>query len=228
MAKDSLTGSLSATRGHLAISEQAGYGVVVVLLLVTVATSILGATAGPTFVVVTSLVGAALFVAQAASRTRVIVLLAVAFLVVAAIALAGVPMDGARRAATVLDGILLGALAVTIVARIRRMPYVSVQTVLGAVSVYLVLGLLYAAFDSIVGTMAGNQFFKQHSGASPGDYTYFSFITLCTVGYGDLTPGTGIARALAVSEALTGQLYLVTVIAVVVGNLGRSRERAAK
>lgn len=228
MAKDSLTGSLSATRSRFAISEQAGYGVVVVLLLVTVATSILGPTAGSTFVVVTSLEGAALFVAQAASRTSVIVLFVVALLVAAAITLAGVPLDGARRIAAVLDGLLLAVLAVTIVARIRRMPYVSVQTVLGAVSVYLVLGLLYAVFDSIVGTMAGNQFFTQHVGANSGDYTYFSFITLCTVGYGDLTPGTRIARALAVSEALTGQLYLVTVIAVVVGNLGRPRERPAK
>ena len=198
------------------------------LLLATVATSILGPTAGSTFVVVTSLEGAALFVAQAASRTRAIVMFAVAFLVVVAITLAGVPIDGARRAATVMDGLLLAALALTIVVRIRRMPYVSVQTVLGAVSVYLVLGLLYAVFDSIVSTMTGHQFFTEQSGATVGDYTYFSFITLCTVGYGDLTPSTRIARALAVSEALTGQLYLVTVIAVVVGNLGRSRERAAK
>jgi ion channel len=201
---------------------------VVVLLLATVATSILGPTAGSTFVVVTSLEGAALFVAQAASRTRAIVMFAIAFLVVVAITLAGVPIDGARRAATVMDGLLLGALALTIVVRIRRMPYVSLQTVLGAVSVYLVLGLLFAVFDSIVSTMTGNQFFTQQTGATTGDYTYFSFITLCTVGYGDLTPSTRIARALAVSEALTGQLYLVTVIAVVVGNLGRSRERAAK
>jgi Ion channel len=201
---------------------------VVVLLLATVATSILGPTAGSTFVVVTSLEGAALFVAQAASRTRAIVMFAIAFLVVVAITLAGVPVDGARRAATVMDGLLLGALALTIVVRIRRMPYVSLQTVLGAVSVYLVLGLLFAVFDSIVSTMTGNQFFTQQTGATTGDYTYFSFITLCTVGYGDLTPSTRIGRALAVSEALTGQLYLVTVIAVVVGNLGRSRERAAK
>jgi hypothetical protein len=219
---------LSATGAHLALSEQAGYGVVVVLLLVIVATSILEPTAGATFVVVTSLEGAALFVAQAASRTRAIVLVAVAFLVVAAIALASVPLDGARRAATVLDGLLLLALAATIVARIRRMPYVSIQTILGAVSVYLVLGLLYAVLDSIVGTTEGGQFFTRHTGANSSDYTYFSFITLCTVGYGDLTPSTRIARALAVSEALVGQLYLVTVIAVVVGNLGRPRGRAVE
>jgi hypothetical protein len=201
---------------------------VVVLLLVTVATSILEPTAGATFVVVTSLEGAALFVAQAASRARAIVMFAIAFLIVVAITLAGVPLAGARAAATVLDGLLLVALAVTIVAGIRRIPYVSVQTVLGAVCVYLVLGLLYAVIDSIVGTMAGDQFFKQHSGANSSDYTYFSFITLCTVGYGDLTPGIRVARALAVSEALVGQLYLVTVIAVVVGNLGRPRGRAAQ
>ena len=48
---------------------------------------------------------------------------------------------------------------------------------------------------------------------------------LATVGYGDLTPGSGAAQALAVTEALTGQLYLVTVIALLVGSFGRARQR---
>jgi len=54
---------------------------------------------------------------------------------------------------------------------------------------------------------------------------YFAFITLATVGYGDLSPGTDIVRVLAMIEGLLGQLYLVTVIAVLVSNVGR-RPRA--
>ena len=52
---------------------------------------------------------------------------------------------------------------------------------------------------------------------------YFSFITMATVGYGDLTPQGGLGRALAVTEGLFGQIYLVTAVAALVGNIGRAR-----
>ena len=52
---------------------------------------------------------------------------------------------------------------------------------------------------------------------------YFSFITMASVGYGDLTPQGGPGRALAVTEGLLGQIYLVTAVAALVGNLGRTR-----
>ena len=52
---------------------------------------------------------------------------------------------------------------------------------------------------------------------------YFSFITMATVGYGDLTPRGGLGRALAVIEGLLGQIYLVTAVAALVGNLGQTR-----
>ena len=62
--------------------------------------------------------------------------------------------------------------------------------------------------------------------ATVADYLYFSFVTQTTVGYGDLTAAGGFGRALAVLEALIGQLYLVTVIALLVSNLGSARRRA--
>jgi hypothetical protein len=52
---------------------------------------------------------------------------------------------------------------------------------------------------------------------------YFSFITIASVGYGDLTPQGGLGRALAVTEALFGEIYLVTAVAALVGNIGRAR-----
>ena len=57
------------------------------------------------------------------------------------------------------------------------------------------------------------------------DYVYFSYVTMSTVGYGDLTARGDFARMLAVTEALIGQLYLVTIVALLVGNLGRVRQR---
>jgi len=57
---------------------------------------------------------------------------------------------------------------------------------------------------------------------------YYSFVTLTTVGYGDLTASTAIGRMLSVTEALVGQLYLVTVVAILVSNMGRSRNPASE
>ena len=52
---------------------------------------------------------------------------------------------------------------------------------------------------------------------------YFSFVTLTTVGYGDLSPLGGVPRAFAVAEMLAGQIYLVTVVSLIVTNLGARR-----
>jgi hypothetical protein len=60
---------------------------------------------------------------------------------------------------------------------------------------------------------------------SPVAFLYFSFVTLTTVGFGDLTPADGSGRMLAVVEALVGQLYLVS---VVVANIGRGSWRARR
>jgi hypothetical protein len=54
---------------------------------------------------------------------------------------------------------------------------------------------------------------------------YFSIVTLTTVGFGDITAVSGVARTLVALEALIGQIYLVTVVAVVVGHLGVARRR---
>ena len=82
------------------------------------------------------------------------------------------------------------------------------------------------AFTAI-GTFDSRAFFAQQSNATVADYLYFSFVTMTTTGYGDLTAAHGLGRALAVLEALIGQLYLVTVIALLVSNLSR-RGRATQ
>ena len=57
---------------------------------------------------------------------------------------------------------------------------------------------------------------------------YFSFTTLTTIGYGDVTASTNLGHTLAVSEGLLGQIYLVTIVSLIVSNLGRGRpERQA-
>jgi len=94
--------------------------------------------------------------------------------------------------------------------------------VFGALCLYLLLGLIFALVFSSIG-FSHPPFFAQKEAAVPNDYVYFSFVTLTTVGYGDLTAKADFSRMLAVSEALMGQLYLVSVVALLVSNLGRER-----
>jgi len=110
---------------------------------------------------------------------------------------------------------------VAVARRLQNHPVVTADTILGAVCLYLLLGLFFSSVYAIFG--AAGRVFVQQPTSRPIDVVYFSFITLATVGYGDLTPNGDLVRMLAVAEALLGQLYLVTVIAVLVGHVGTER-----
>lgn len=103
---------------------------------------------------------------------------------------------------------------------------VSGKTILGLLSIYLLLGMMFAALYATIGLAANEPFFAQTRTPEPVDFTYFSYITLATVGYGDLTPANPLPRMLAAIEGLTGQLYLVTVVAVAVSRVRTRRDRA--
>jgi Ion channel len=107
--------------------------------------------------------------------------------------------------------------------RIWRHVEISLLTVLGAVCVYVLLGLSYAFVFESIGEFGSQPFFVSQERGTRSDYVYFSFITMATVGYGDLTPQGGVPRALAVTEGLFGEIYLVTAVAALVGNIGRAR-----
>jgi hypothetical protein len=127
--------------------------------------------------------------------------------------------------------------------RVVQHPRVTLNTVAGAADIYLLFGLLFAVVYSLIGdvvlfwfpalvtnltsaTTPAQAFFLGARTPVPSDFVYYSFVTLTTVGYGDLTASTGIGRMLSVAEALVGQLYLVTVVAILVSNLGRDRTPA--
>jgi hypothetical protein len=107
--------------------------------------------------------------------------------------------------------------------RLWRNAEISVLTVLGALCIYVLLGLTFAFVFEAVGDLGSQPFFVSQETGTRSDYVYFSFITMATVGYGDLTPQDSLGRALAVTEGLLGQIYLVTAVAALVGNLGRAR-----
>jgi hypothetical protein len=96
--------------------------------------------------------------------------------------------------------------------------------VFGVLSVYLLLALLFASLNQLLAAFHPNGYLHGVTGLpTASDQLYFSVITMATVGYGDIVPASGIARAVAVVEALTGQLYLVSVVAAVVGGWRRQR-----
>lgn len=105
---------------------------------------------------------------------------------------------------------------------------VTLGVVFAAVSNYLLIAIAFAVAYAIISDLQSDSFF---SGMEPmkfgffPDFMYFSVITQSTVGYGDFVPATGVGRAFASSQALIGQLYLVSVVAVVVGNFGRGTDR---
>jgi voltage-gated potassium channel Kch len=118
---------------------------------------------------------------------------------------------------------LLALVPVAILVEFMRDFNVTVQSVMAALCIYLVFGMFFASIAYAVSTLGGAPYFAGKSTANSSDYLYFSYITLATVGYGDYVPALPAGRALAVIEALTGQLYLVTVVALLVANLSGRR-----
>ena len=99
------------------------------------------------------------------------------------------------------------------------------ETVLGAICIYVLLGMMFAFVYAAINGLGNDDFFVQTNHATTPDFLYFSYITQTTVGYGDFTAAGDLGRALAVVEALTGQLYLVTIIAVLVSRLSGAQRR---
>jgi hypothetical protein len=101
---------------------------------------------------------------------------------------------------------------------------VTIQTVFCGLCLYLLIGMAFAFLYAFLNDISGEPFFRQHHVAeNPNDFLYFSLVTMTTTGYGDFTAGTELGRTFAVTEAVGGQLYLVTVLAVIVSNVRRRR-----
>lgn len=109
-----------------------------------------------------------------------------------------------------------------IIVDMRARSRVTVRTIMGVLSIYLMIGLIFNFLFGLIGAQTSDPFFQHGIEGTPADYLYFSYATLTTVGYGDLTAALHVGRSVAIIEALIGQIYLVTVVSLIVGNLGRS------
>ena len=206
------------------------YGAVFLLMLALLVFVIVAPAGDATRAGVLALEGASLLVVVATSRerravrnARVRVLAVVAVLVVAGVAFGLFPLPVVLATNSVLTvGILVTLVGGLL--RLVRLHGVTLQVVAGALTIYVMTGLIFAWVVSLVAEIGDSAYFAQGGDASQGERVYYSFTVLTTTGFGDLTAVTPVGHALAVVEMLVGQLYLVTVIGVIVGDFaGRSR-----
>ena len=102
---------------------------------------------------------------------------------------------------------------------LRRRREVTISVVLGALCLYLLVGLFFAFVYGAVNNLGGDPFFANGAASTSAHNLYFSFTTLTTTGFGDLTARSNLGHTLSNFEMLVGQIYLVTVVSIVVGNL---------
>ena len=201
------------------------------LLAVLIASFVVQGTAPTSDVwraVVTVLLGAALILAflaadMPARRLRIAALLVVVVVGAALVSLL-IGLSEAELGFTAIANALLVALAppsivAGVIRSLRAHHQVTVQVLFGALCLYLLAGMFFAFVYAAIDQLSGDPFFADGLDATPARSIYFSFTTLTTVGYGDVTAATNVGHTLAVTEALLGQIYLVTVVSVVVANL---------
>ena len=222
-----------AVRGHGAerITPTSRYGVLLVLLFITFVFMASAPSGHWVQVVTAALVGMTLITAvfaAGAQRRLVRIVLVVAPLTFVASLVSFVTTPSAGEGVIYgLNVLLIAGAPVVIADSIWRRGVIDVQTVLGAISIYVLIGLVAAFLYASIADLSSSQFFVQQRHATTADFVYYSYVTLTTTGYGDLTAAGNIGRSVSILEAMLGQLYLVTVVAVVIGRLGRRSARSS-
>jgi hypothetical protein len=204
------------------------FGLVLTLLLATYAFMATGIPGGWVRAITALLQGltllAALRASQVSRRLFRIAALVVTIAVLSSIVslLFNSDTDG-TGAFFILNVLMVAGAPIAIGRALWRRPTVDVHTVLGAVCIYVLVGMIFAFTDGAIGYLGSEPFFVQTKDPTSADFLYFSFITLTTVGYGDYTAANGLGRAIASIEALLGQIYLVTVVATIVSGMTHAR-----
>lgn len=123
---------------------------------------------------------------------------------------------------TSLNAIVVALAILVVMRRIASHQKVTQSTVMGAILAYALFGFMFAAAYQTIALVNTDPFFNQGP-VQAMDFSYFSFVTLTTLGYGDLTPALDVAKRLVVIEALLGQIVLVVFVARLVSLWGTNR-----
>lgn len=205
------------------------YGVALVLVMLAILTliasdpdvgSALTAVAG--LLQVAALVVTLLVSGVGSGRSLVFSVLAIGLFIASGIAI-GAGLPAARSAGLAFWLLVTIVTIVMIVRRLATYRRVTVQLVMGLLTIYLLIGVSFGLAYMLADALGPPAFAQDQSGLS--DAVYFSFVTLATLGYGDISPGSNVVRALSVAEAIIGQLYLVSVVSLAVGRLGVLKDR---
>lgn len=206
------------------------FGIVLAAIIVTMIFQLAVPFGDVTRIIAIALQGAVIVLAlRAAGFHRHIVRIAATVLVGLVVVVAGALLGfdqvtpAAPRILTLVL-ILLTPLAIVagVIRELREDKRVTVQTIYCGLSLYLLLGMAFSFLFGAIQDISAQPFFAHGIPGSSTDFLYFSLATLTTTGYGDFAAATDLGRAMAVTEALIGQMYLVTVLAVIVSNVSRT------
>jgi hypothetical protein len=211
------------------------FGLVLVLVLLTyVLTSLLGNRGWPA-VVLTVATSATSVVALVSSHVKATVVRASLWLSALTIVLAAIAAISDERwflnFASLIQICLLTVAMGAVLWRVVTSAEVGSRTILGAISVYTVLGILFTFLYGTIDRIQGGPFFEGVTSPEGNDFIFFSYTTLTTTGYGNLVPGGQPGRMISGLEMMIGQIFLVTLVAGLVSlwrpgdALRRRRER---
>ena len=207
------------------------FGIVLVLLLASFVVLAIGPSDPWARVVTVGLEGLTLLAALLASRTgrRLFRVASVIVVVTFLTSIASVAVSSSTDPTGwffALNVLLVAAAPVAIARSLIGRHHVDVHTVMGAICIYVLIGMAFAFLYAAMSSLGSDALFVQTSHPKLPIFLYFSYVTQTTTGYGDYTTATNLGHAVAVVEALIGQLYLVTVIAVLVSRLNGTRTAA--
>ena len=196
------------------------YGLVLVMIVITYVLAVAFRTHwGATIVVLVQIITVrlALHTSQAHRPIRVIAdVLAVLAAASAVVSLFGAGEERVLRWVFLASSLLYFVAPFSIIRHVVFRRQVDRETMLGALSAYLLLGMAFAFAYRFLGGVQRSDFFGAQGDGNIDDDLFFSFITLTTTGYGNLVPAGNPGQSLAVVEALIGQLFLVTAVAKLV------------
>jgi hypothetical protein len=190
---------------------------------------------GWTAVLITLVTSATSVVGLSSAKARHELVRGASLLSALAIALAAIgAIAGGRIWYSIGSLIQVALLTVAMLAVLRRVvtaEKVGSRAIVGALSVYMVLGLLFTFLYSAIDRLQAGSFFEGVANPGGSDFLFFSYTTLTTTGYGDLVPGGQPGRMIVGLEMMIGQVFLVTLVAGLVSlwrpgeALRRRRER---
>jgi hypothetical protein len=193
------------------------YGLVLLLVLTTYVLASFFSDRGWSGVILTLSAAATSVVGLSSSEAHRLTVRAAILLSALAVALSIVEATTGDRIwlniASCIEITLLAVASLAILRRVVTAAEVGFRTILGAISVYTVLGILFTFAYTTIARFQSGAFFSQVAHPKGGDFLFFSYTTLTTTGYGDLVPAGQPGRMVAGLEMMIGQIFLVTLVA---------------